>query len=105
MTPDDFARLLAQLTGEIVAQRLGQQPPKGYQVVRQDHDGKQRAEVVTLPQAVVELTDALRHHSEKYREAVSAMNGLSFIMEKNVKVGEKILRRYKDRRDEEDDAE
>jgi hypothetical protein len=101
LTPAQFAEYIA----DFVQRRIAQQPARGYQVTRTGPDGKQRPEVLTLPQAVAELTDALHKYTVQYEGLVAAVNDLKAIMEKNVRVGHRILRRYKQQKQDDDEDE
>lgn len=97
MTPDEFIRKIA----EAVAAKISTQPPKAFEVKRQNPDGQQRTEAITLPQAIAELSDNMRLANELKKIEIGTMQGLMEVMDENRKVGKAMLKRS--RKNEEDD--
>ncbi len=105
-TPQAFAELLASLVTPQVVEKvkaaLRDVPVKLYEVFRQTPVGP-TPQQISLPQAIVELTDQLRITGEIKKYEISVMEKLTVELEKNRKFGAKVLNRQRIREEENDE--
>lgn len=107
MSPEEFIRQIAQE----VSAKVSSAPPKVYEVNRSTPTGPVK-QGISLPQAIVELSDNMRLANElKQRElqqreqAINVTVALIGELERNRQVGQKMLRKSRRRKDDEDDDE
>jgi hypothetical protein len=109
-TPEAFGQFLASLiTPQVVAQvtdkvkaALRDVPTKLYEVFRQTPVGP-TPQQISLPQALVELTDTLKINNEIKRYEIQVMEKLTTELQENRKFGAKVLKRQKQREIDEDE--
>lgn len=109
-TPEMFAQLLEKLITPGVAEKvingvktlLREAPTKLYDVFRQTPTGGV-PQSISLPQALVELTDQLKIQNELQRYAIQVSERLTAELQENRKFGVKVLKRQKQREDEDDE--
>ncbi len=105
-TPQAFAELLASLVTPQVVEKvkaaLRDVPVKLYEVFRQTPVGP-TPQQISLPQAIVELTDQLRITGEIKKYEIQVMEKLTTELAENRKFGIKVLKRQKQREIDEDD--
>lgn len=92
-----------------IAAFLQNRPPQQYNVTRIGPNGVPAPQTISLPQAVCELTDQMRIENgmrqidmDLQRSGIEAMVKLREEIERNRKVGEKMLRRHKKEDEEEE---
>ncbi len=105
ITPEGFASFIADLVGKKVREILSEpQQSKHYEVVRQTPTGPTKQQI-SIPQAMVDLTDQLTYNNQVSQQLLYAIQGLTVELQENRKIGEKIVRRNNRRKHEDEDDE
>lgn len=99
-SPEEFAKYLSKIITTEVSERVGatvkqflkEAPVKLYEVLRRTSAG-QKTQQVSLPQALVELTDELKIDNELKRELINQNAALTQELSENRRIGSKILKR------------